>query len=98
MRKSMPATTDRVGQPYLVGTVTQPRSGPLVIHVQAKPLGAIGRLLGGRGRTRGLDSPSNQPLGPVALTRHGQRPHRVQPRQACGRYTDYVQPPQATGR
>jgi hypothetical protein len=98
MRKSMPATTDRVGQPYLVGTVTQPRSGPLVIHVRAKPLGAIGRVLGGRGRTRGLDSPSNQPLGPVALTRHGQRPQRVQPRQACGRYTDYEQPPQATGR
>jgi hypothetical protein len=81
-----------------VGTVTQARSGPLVIHVRAKPVAAIGRLLGGRGHTRGLDSPSNQPLGPVALTRHGKRPHRVQPRQACGRYTDYVQPPQSAGQ
>jgi hypothetical protein len=98
MRTSMPATTDRLSPPYLVGTVTQPRTGPLTIHVRAKPLGAIGRLLGGRGRTRGLDSPSNQPLGPVALTRHGQHPRRVQPRQACGRYTDYVQPPQAAGQ
>jgi hypothetical protein len=98
IRRSMPATTDRVGPFYLVGTVTQQRSGPLAIHVRAKPLGTIGRLLGGHGRTRGLDSPSNQPLGSVALTRHGVRPRRVQPRQACGRYTDYVQPPQTAGR
>jgi hypothetical protein len=98
IRTSMPATTDRVGPFYLVGTVTQPRSGPLAIHVRAKTVGAIGRLLGGRGRTRGLDSPSNQPLGPVALTRHDQGPRRVQPRQACGRYTDYVQPPQTAGQ
>jgi hypothetical protein len=98
LRASMPATTDRVGPFYLVGTVTQPRSGPLAIHVRTKSLGTIGRLLGGHGRTRGLDSPSNQPLGPVALTSHGQRARRVQPKQACGRYTDYVQAPQTTGK
>jgi hypothetical protein len=98
LARSLPATTDRIGPFYLVGTVTQPRSGALVIQVRARQLGAFGRLLGAGGRTRGLDAALNWPLGAVALTRHQQRARRVPPRAACGRYTDYVQPPRSSAK
>jgi hypothetical protein len=92
LHADMPATIDRVGPYYLVGTLDQRHSGPMTIRVKAKELPALGRLLGGHGHTRGLDTPANVPLGGVALTRHDQKPSRVQPRQACGRYVDHMVP------
>jgi len=81
-----------------VGTVRQPRTGPLRILVTAQSMNALARLLGAPGRTRGLDAPSNLPLNSVALTRHPWGVKRVQPQAACGRWVDFVQPPGRRGR
>lgn len=98
LRAAMPATIDRIGAPYLVGTLVQRRSGPLTVHVTAKRANAFARLIGAPVRTRGLDMPSHKPLGNVALTRHGERPRAVKPLAACGHWIDYVQPPGRAGR
>jgi hypothetical protein len=95
--KVMPATTDRVGPYYYVGTVTQARSGPLTVKVTAARMNTLARLLGAPGRTRALDSPWNLPLNGVALTRHHERAAFVKPRAACGRWVDYVQPRKSAG-
>lgn len=92
LRVDMPATIDRVGPYYLAGTVVQRRSGPLTIRVTQDTLTWFGRLIGADGRTRGLDTPGNVPLGGVALTRHGAHERRVPVRRACGRYVDHVVP------
>jgi hypothetical protein len=86
-------TIDRLAGFYRAGTLTQRRSGPLTIRVTVDRGNAIARLLGAPLRTRGLDSPSHRPLGAVALTRVGENARTVQPREACGKWVDYVQPP-----
>jgi hypothetical protein len=93
----MPATIDRVGPFYFVGTLDRPRAGRVTIRVTAKPLNAFGRLLGSPGTTRALDTPGHRPLNAIALTRHGEHVLRVQPQQACNRWVDYVQPPGSPG-
>ena len=90
LRRAMPATIDRNGTYYLVGTVRMRAAGTLRIRATQEELGWFGRALGSRGRTRGLDSPWNWPLGGVALTRHGVRPRRMSPQAACGRYVDHM--------
>ena len=92
LRAPLPPSMDRVGPFYLAGTLTQRRNGPVSFVVSADELGIFGRLLGTRGRTRALDSPSNVPLGGLALTRHGQKGKLVPATAACGRYVDHVLP------
>jgi hypothetical protein len=92
----MPATIDRVGSYYLVGTIRQAQGGPLTIRATAQPMNAFARLLGAPGWTRALDSPGNLPLAGVALTRHHQQPKYVKAAAACGLYVDFLQPPQGS--
>lgn len=96
LRGGLPATLDRLGPYYRVGTVRAARSGPVTVRVTARPMNRLGRLLGAPGATRALNSPGNLPLDGLAFTRHDSRERVVPVRQACGRYVDWVAPP-ATG-
>jgi hypothetical protein len=93
--KRLPATIDRVGPYYLVGSILQQKDGPLTIKATARKMNLIARLLGAPGATHPLDSPNGLPLAAVALTRHNQEPVRIPAEQACGRYVDFFQPPRS---
>jgi hypothetical protein len=92
LRGSLPASLDRLGPYFRVGTVRVRRAGPLVVTVTARPMNALGRLLGAPGATRALNSPHNLPLDGLAFTRHGARERVVPAQRACGHYVDWVAP------
>lgn len=89
---SLPASMDRLGPYFRVGTVRVRRAGPVTVTVTAQPMNALGRLLGAPGKTRALNSPFERPLNRLVFTRHGARERVVPVRQACGRYVDWVAP------
>jgi hypothetical protein len=92
LQRRLPATRDRLGPYYLVGSVRVPRSTAVTVTVTAQPMNALARLLGAPGATRALNSPGNLPLDGLAFTRHGARERLVPVRSACGRYVDWVAP------
>jgi hypothetical protein len=92
LRGTLPASLDRLGPYFRVGTVRVRRAGPVTVKVTARPMNALGRLLGAPGATRALNSPGDLPLNRLAFTRHGARERVVPVHQACGRYVDWVAP------
>lgn len=95
LKRRMPATLDRIGSYYLVGTVSIERPMTLPVRVRALEMNGLAQLLGARGATRALSAPgrTGSPLGAIAFTRHGARERVVPVREACGRYVDWVAPP-----
>jgi hypothetical protein len=92
LRGSLPASLDRLGPYFRVGTVRVRHAGPVTVRVTARPMNRLGRLLGAPGFTWALNSPGELPLNQLAFTRHGARERVVPVRQACGRYVDWVAP------
>lgn len=93
LHRRLPATLDRLGPYYAVGSVRVPRAEKVTVTVTARRMNAFARLLGAPGATRALNSPGYLPLDGVAFTRHGARERVVPVRSACGRYVDWVAPP-----
>lgn len=96
LRTSLPASLERMGPYWLVGTVRTAARTSLRVRATTRPLTWFGRALGARGETRALGAVVRSPLGGVAATRHGARERVVPLRRACGRYVDWYRVSGAT--
>jgi hypothetical protein len=83
----MPATLDRMGSFFPLGTVRSDGS-PLRVGVRVDRMNLFARLVGAKGSTRALNAHGFHPLGAIAATPHGERPRSVPLSRACGRYVD----------
>ena len=93
LHADMPASMERVGPFWFAGTLRKTQPGPLTVRVTERPMNRFARVLGARGLTRALDSPSTRPLKDVVLTRHVLHTRRVRPAaRACGHWVDYFVP------
>lgn len=86
----LPASLDRLGPHWLVGTLVTAQAGPVSLSVTPAPVAPVGRLLGARGATRAQDADGGAPLGEVALVAAAPRPRWVPLADACGRWVRSV--------